>query len=399
MSIETILDSIFAKLPCISKPQQKFLRQLFAVLLGRQGRANFENMSRYTQNAPITFRRQFDKALDWLGFNRACIDFTQGHYIGLIDCSFIPKAGEHTFGLAKFWSSCAGKAQKGLEISVLACVNVATKACFALDVTQTPPALDKSTDKPRPYTRLSFYLEQLSDCLPSLPELVYWVGDGFYAKTEVFDLLCHHKRHLISRLRSDANLYHLWTKGRQVGQRGPTRRYDGKVDFTDLSRWVEVGKHPDHEHITLYSLPLWAKGFARTLRVVLLYNTRTKQSVLLASSDVAQSATQIAHWYCLRFQIELLFRDAKMFCGLTHCQSRNEMRLDYHFNASLSGVNLARLVLAADPTLSGSMNALVRRQTGERIWSVIYEQLSPQSRHELIKPDGSCWQFWTAKAA
>jgi hypothetical protein len=406
MSIEAILTSIFAKLPHLHKPTQKFLRQLFAALIGRQGRANFTNMSRYATIAPISFRRHFGNTFDWLGFNRASIDFAAGTYIGVFDCSFIPKAGQKTFGLATFWSSCAGKAQQGLEISVLACVNVATKACFALEATQTPPNLAKAgprsvTDKvtDQAYTRLSFYLEQLSDCLPALPELTYWVGDGFYAKTAVFDLLQAHKRHLITRLRHDADLYHLWTKGRQPGQRGPTRLYDGKVSFTEMSRWVNAGQHPDHEHITLYTLPAYAKRFGRRLRVVLLLNTRTQQYVLLASSDVTQSASATAHWYCLRFQIELLFRDAKMFCGLTHCQARSDAKLDYHFNASLSGVNLARLVLAADATLGGSMNALVRRQTGERIWSVIYEQLSPQSRLEVIKPDASCWQFWARKAA
>jgi hypothetical protein len=30
---------------------------------------------------------------------------------------------------------------------------------------------------------------------------------------------------------------------------------------------------------------------------------------------------------------------------------------------------------------------------------VIYGQLSPQSRLEVIKPDASCWQFWATKAA
>lgn len=395
MRIEATLNSIFAKLPQLHKPTQKFLQQLFAVLIGRQGRANFANMSRYATIAPISFRRHFGKAFDWLAFNKACLDWQAGIYIGVVDCSFIPKTGQKTFGLAKFWSSCAGKAQQGLEISVLACVNVATKACFALHVGQTPS--EQSGDQTN--TRLSFYLQQLKMCLVELPHLLYWIGDGFYAKTDVFDLLLSYHRHLLTRLRADADLYYLWTQARQPGQRGRTRLYDGKVDFSQLNRWDKVGPHPDHEHIMLYSLALYAKGFKRTLRVVLLFNTRSGEYVLLASSDVNQSATQIAHWYCLRFQIELLFRDAKMFCGLTHCQARSETRLSYHFNASMSGVNLARLVLAADASLGGSMNALVRRQTGERIWSVIYEHLSPKSRLEVIKPDASCWQFWSRKAA
>jgi hypothetical protein len=45
MNIEAILTSVFAKLPHLHKPNQKFFHQLFAALIGRQGRANFENMS------------------------------------------------------------------------------------------------------------------------------------------------------------------------------------------------------------------------------------------------------------------------------------------------------------------------------------------------------------------
>lgn len=91
----------------------------------------------------------------------------------------------------------------------------------------------------------------------------------------------------------------------------------------------------------------------------------------------------IAYYYHLRFQIEVLFRDAKQFTGLTQCQARSEAKLDYHLNASLSGVNVARLLLAQDGSLHQLMNALVRRQTGKHIWQRIYSQLSPQSQVEL----------------
>jgi hypothetical protein len=104
-------------------------------------------------------------------------------------------------------------------------------------------------------------------------------------------------------------------------------------------------------------------------------------------------------YYHLRFQIELLFRDAKQFTGLTQCQARSDEKLDYHLNASLSGVNVARLLLAEDASLHQSMNALVRRQPGELIWQRIYDQLSPESRVSLNQPDSSSWQFWTRKAA
>lgn len=397
MSIEAILKPILAKLSNVNKHQRTFLTELFSVLLGRQGRATFENLARYSPFTELTFRRHFATYFDWFSFNKACIDFTQGPFIGVVDCSFVPKSGTKTFGLDKFWSSCAGKAQRGLEVSVLACVNTLTKQCFALEASQTPPEITQQEGKP--YSRLSWYLEQLADCLPHLPTLLYWVADGYYAKKEVFTVFVRYRRHLITRLRHDAALYHVWTKGRQPGQRGPTRRYDGKAVFTDLSRWQDAGAHPVHAHITLYSVLLYSKHFERNLRVVLLLDTRHQKYVLLASTDEQQSASQIARYYHLRFQIELLFRDAKQFTGLSQCQARSDEKLDYHLNATLSTVNMARLLLAADASLLNSMNALVRRETNRRIWKTIYTQLSEEGSVDVNRLDSLNCQFWQRRAA
>ncbi|MEG4321058.1 MULTISPECIES: transposase [unclassified Microcoleus] len=47
-------------------------------------------------------------------------------------------------------------------------------------------------------------------------------------------------------------------------------------------------------------------------------------------------------YYQARFQIEFIFRDAKQFTGLSDCQCRSSQRLDFHFNASLIALNLAK---------------------------------------------------------
>lgn len=93
MSLETILSPILAKLSNVSKHQRTFLTELFAVLLGRQGRATFENLARYSHFTELTFRRNFATCFDWLAFNKGCINFTKGPFIGVVDCSFIPKSG------------------------------------------------------------------------------------------------------------------------------------------------------------------------------------------------------------------------------------------------------------------------------------------------------------------
>ena len=44
-----------------------------------------------------------------------------------------------------------------------------------------------------------------------------------------------------------------------------------------------------------------------------------------------------------RFQIEFIFRDVKQFTGLCDSQARDPERLNFHFNASLTTLNLAKL--------------------------------------------------------
>jgi len=49
-----------------------------------------------------------------------------------IDCSFISKSGKQTYGLDKFSNGKQGKAEKGLEISSLAIVDVDYNTAYNL---------------------------------------------------------------------------------------------------------------------------------------------------------------------------------------------------------------------------------------------------------------------------
>ena len=60
------------------------------------------------------------------------------------------------------------------------------------------------------------------------------------------------------------------------------------------------------------------------------------------STDTTMSARDIFDIYRTRFQLEFVFRDAKQFTGLTHCQAKNKEALSFTFNASLTSVNVAR---------------------------------------------------------
>ena len=43
--------------------------------------------------------------------------------------------------------------------------------------------------------------------------------------------------------------------------------------------------------------------------------------------------------------MEFIFRDAKQYTELEQCQARSEKKLNFHFNASLTAINLAKSIL------------------------------------------------------
>jgi hypothetical protein len=76
---------------------------------------------------------------------------------------------------------------------------------------------------------------------------------------------------------------------------------------------------------------------------------------ILFSTDTELAPEKILLYYKLRFQIEFVFRDAKQFTGLCDCQSRKQARLNFHFNASLTALNLAKLDMKPSQEINSPM--------------------------------------------
>lgn len=325
----------------INKPQRKFLTALFVTILVARGRINFYNLSRYSCYSEKTYRRQFRKTFDYLKFNLLCADKViekESVLLLVQDPSFIPKSGKKTFGLGKFFNSCVGKAQRGLEISTLALVDVRMNTAYSLSAKQTPSSL--SSDE----TRLDFYLSHLQEVVPHILKRVgYAVMDGYFAKQKFVAGVSDLGLEMIGKLRFDANLRYLY-KGARSGKPGRPKKYDGKVSFTDLTRFEKV-KY-EEEGVEVYTLVVNHISLKRDVRIVIierkLKDGKTKRAILF-STDTCLEAEEIIKYYKSRFQIEFLFRDAKQFTGLTDCQSRNKETLEFHFNAALTATNLARV--------------------------------------------------------
>ena len=203
-----------------------------------------------------------------------------------------------------------------------------------------------------------------------------------FAKQKYITEVVALKLHAITKLRHDANCVFLYT-GPYPKRRGRRRKYDGKVNFHDLSRFAALGTLEEKPHIHLYTALVWHVSLKRQLRLVVLVNRKeaTKpRYIVLASTDLTLEGRRLVELYIARFQIEFLFRDSKQFTGLTDCQSRAEPVLDFHSNAALATLNLVRAeAWRAQPELKPqvfSMASWKQRHFNERLLDLFIEQLS-----------------------
>jgi hypothetical protein len=247
----TIATDILQQMPAVRQPQRKFLAVVFATILALRGRVNFRNLSRYCEYSERTLARQFRAAFAWPAFHQRVITAAldpRSDLISAQDASFLPKSGKQTFGLGHFFNGCANRAERGLEISTLAVVDVTRRCAFTLAVAQTPPSADATSGQAAEETRVDFYKQQLRDQRQRLPQRVkYHCVDGYFAKKKYLDEVVNLHLHPITKLRGDANCLFLYP-GPHPKRRGPKRKYDGKVHFHDLHRFESLGSPEEHRH-------------------------------------------------------------------------------------------------------------------------------------------------------
>jgi hypothetical protein len=112
-------------MPELTRVRKQFLIHIFALIVSLRGRINFLNMERQGTYSEKSYRLHFEKPFDHFAFNKHLIEtYCSGQKIIATDCSYIPKSGKETPHIGKFWSGCASKALKGLEISSLAVIDV-----------------------------------------------------------------------------------------------------------------------------------------------------------------------------------------------------------------------------------------------------------------------------------
>ena len=143
------------------------------------------------------------------------------------DPTFVPKAGKHTFSRDYFWNGCANQAQKGLEISALAVVDINQNQALTLSARQTfsqeealqmcgvstlsdLPAAQDAAQAGENETRMGQYLEHIRAASAYFTASEqYLTVDGSFANANFIDGVSALGLDVIGKLRCDANMRYL----------------------------------------------------------------------------------------------------------------------------------------------------------------------------------------------
>jgi putative transposase len=361
---------------------RQFSRILFA-LLALSGRVTMLNLSRWADSGGSyrTVQRWFTTALPWAElfwlFFRHQLFHAQHEYILAGDEVVVTKAGKHTFGLDRFFSSLFQKAVPGLAFFVFALVSVNEPHAFPLRVEQVvrsdvekaqarartaaqkkkvptvsrKPGRPKGTPNRTQPKELSPELQRLEKMLAAQVALFtgwlsvkYVALDGHFGHSQVVQLVRRCGLHLVSKLRCDSALYEPYT-GPQP-KRGAHRKYGAKLNYQQLpATWCKQVTCAEGIETQIYQATLWHKDFRQALNVVLLVKCNLQSHacahVILFSSDLTLAWDKVIEYYHLRFQIEFNFRDAKQYWGLEDFMNVTQTAVTNAASLSLFMVNVA----------------------------------------------------------
>lgn len=297
-----------------NKWRRDFLLEIFMLYLCIPGRINFKQMSRYSKHCEQRFRNRFKERFDFMSFNSSLITPHIGKRIAIsFDSSYIEKSGNKTPYLGSFWSGCDQCTKKGLEIAQIALID-----WYALSIIERKEELQK------------------------LSRIV--VADAFFSKITFIQPLMKNGFHVISKLRDDANLRYKFT-GEYSGKGRPTQ-WAGKVDLENLNMNVFTQIQINENTRAFYAV-VNSKSLKTDILLVVEQKTEKNGKTiqrLIFSTDTQMNALDVLAYYHCRFQMEFNFRDAKQATGLNHSQARDLDKLYFHFNASLTTVNIAKII-------------------------------------------------------
>ncbi len=374
MNVKTLTATILGNMPDIGKWQSDFLQENFDLQCKMRGRHNFLNMCRYSDFNEGTFHNNYGKDFNFFEFNRLLSEaYCSKERINAFDPSYISKSGKHTPGVGYYWSGCAGHNKWGLEIGGFASVDIINNTAMHLMANQTLSEGDYSSLLVYYAALVCFHAENLKKISK------YLAVDAYFSRFPFINEVCATGLEVISRFRDDADLLYPYV-GPHPKRRGAKTKHLGKLDPRNLDP-AYFTCCIEEEDYRIFEATLFSKALKRQIRVAIMHVYKADGSIKLHkiffSTDLALSGIDIYCYYKARFQIEFLYRDAKQYVGLEHCQSKSETKLHFHFNTALTTVSLVKAIYHLSQPIEQrtpfSMADVKTQYFNELMWNLIIQ--------------------------
>ena len=338
-----------------------------------------------------TVRRFFESDLPWPTllwefFRVHCLDPTHV-YLLAGDETVTSKAGQHTHGVGRYFSSLYDQPIRGLSFFCLSLVSVESASAWPLRVSQmlpihkkkqssTPPAASNnrpsqsssssvakakpkrspgrpkgSKNKDKSQVSLNAELRLIQSEIQALLlmfkgilPVCYVLLDGHFGNNPATQMVLQCGLHIISKLRYDSKLFFPYegTDNR--------RKYGERINPRHMPESTLVDSRTEGDILTqTYQTPALHESFAQSLNIVIILKTNLKTQkqvhVILFSSDGSLGYETLVEYYSLRFQLEFVFRDAKQFWGLEDFMNRTERGVTNAANLAFFMVMLSKRLL------------------------------------------------------
>ncbi|SRR6266496_2344823 len=383
-----ILPFLLCLYPEVTMTTIRQLSRIALAMLAMTGRVTMLGIARWTGagGSYRTVQRFFATALPWAAlfwcFFRTHLFHADDVYLLGGDETVVTKAGTHTHGLDRFFAGLYGKPVPGLAFFTLSLISTRQRRSFPIAVEQVvhtteekaavrakqaakaraTPAAKRKPGRPKGSTtkaktaviltpellRIQTMILQLLARIGTLFRLTYVVLDGHFGNNSALQMVLQCQLQLISKLRSDSALY-LPYAGSYAGH-GPRRLYGDKLDPRALPEdALRQTSRTDGIETRTYQLQARHKTLAQLVNVVVIVKTNVQTQaqahVILFSSDLALPFASLIDYYCLRFQLEFNFRDAKQYWGLEDFMTTTPTAVANAANLALFMVNLVERVL------------------------------------------------------
>jgi hypothetical protein len=287
---------------------------------------------------------------------------TNGRLILVLDDYINPKVGKKIFGCATVFDHAAKQNQSrypwAQNIVATGLLKMIKGRWACLPLSHRYSFLKKDIEKNKPtykgqpiafQTKHRQAVDMLSDVATHFPKSnILVVSDSWFGNDGLWKPL--HKElgkraHMLSRLRSNSNLFSLPDAPTGKGA-GRPRKYGCKLGtasslataYREQAREYGVNLYGRERKVLACHHVFMVKTLKCPIRVVWVY--RKTQWVALFTTDLSLSVTEIIEYYGARWKIEAGFKELKRDIGSAETQSRKPVAVENHLNFCMMATSL-----------------------------------------------------------